>query len=106
SNLCAIMKPLLDGLVSTCHAPPESVQMNRVARIADQLGEEPSCVKKWLERGGLCLLSGRCPVRLYRGGTMWSPDDHRCVAAAMHRRSGSANDNRIDIRIFPMISRP
>jgi len=102
-NFAALVKPLLDGVLSACHGPSESMDEVLLERVSQELGESVDTLRRWFGRPELNLLSDRCPVQRWGLGVQWCPDDHRCKACIIRAAHESAGECPIaNIDIYPV----
>lgn len=92
TSIPAILKPLLDGLISALQSDP-SPSDEAVTRLADHLRVDVEVVRAHLTSPG--VLQGSVPlVRAYRSGLQWNPVDDLCTACAVER-AGDSDDRQI-----------
>ena len=84
-NLADIVKPLMDGFISTLHLY-EGQQLDEVAvRIASSLDVSVDDVRKKLPDDTNAVLGPKAVPHLYRKGLQWSPADHPLKAGKVCR---------------------
>jgi hypothetical protein len=89
SSATAIIKPLLDGLVSALHAHDGSSIDEISRRLASQLGIPPQRVAELLSDDRQAVLGVRSLIHLFGAGVQWNPADDLCVACEVVLDRGS-----------------
>ena len=90
-NPAAVIKPLLDGLVSALHRHNEPGSLGEISEpIARQVGIAPDAAGKALiDRTGAVLGPRRLAWRWGQEGVQWNPADDRCVVGDLVLVGGS-----------------
>lgn len=79
SNLAAIIKPMLDGIISAFHFY-QGEQLDQVSkRLALMLSSNPKYISGLLLDRSLSLLGGRRLLWPFQKNVQWNPADDKCV---------------------------
>jgi hypothetical protein len=96
SNLAAILKPLLDGLISALHRDrvphPEVIR-----RLSERMGWSLGEIEARLASPTTPLLGDRDLVSVYRDFVKWNPADELCEICTLEQRTGSADVCQVQI---------
>ena len=80
-NLASVVKPLLDGIISSFHTHDGSDIFEISERVAKMLGENPEMVHKMLLDSKMNLLGKRKLLYKRSKGVQWNPADDDCMMA-------------------------
>jgi len=79
-NIANLVKPLLDGIISSFHAHNRENIEILSQRIGVSLGQNPDDIAKLLCRKDRAILGQRQLVWLRKSGVQWNPSDDCCLA--------------------------
>lgn len=79
-NLAAVIKPLLDGIISAFHEQNGSPDIVSTNRLATLLGKPPREIEKMLCNSQAAVLGKRNLIHPFREGIQWNPADDLCMA--------------------------
>lgn len=97
ANLTAVLKPLLDGLISALHSDRKR-SPEAISRLSAKMGWLPEEIVARLESPGAAFLGPRDLLQVYRGFVKWNPADELCEVGTVTQRIGSAS--RAQVRIW------
>lgn len=81
SNLAAVIKPLLDGIICAFHAHNGTNNSIVTWRLAARLGERKSVIENMLMDQSSAILGTRNLLHPFGKGIQWNPADDFCIAA-------------------------
>ncbi len=79
----AVVKPIIDGVVSSLHDHDGSFADELGRRIGAQVGEQPEPIVELLRQNRNAPLGTRRLLHLRADRVQWAPDDARCVACEL-----------------------
>ena len=82
-NTTAIIKPLLDAAISSCHVHDGSALAVLAKRLGELLGENPAAIAHRLMDDNNAVLGRRRLLSPRATGFQWNPADDACVAASV-----------------------
>ena len=86
TNLAALAKPLIDGVISAFHAHDDPRTLDLVAeRVAAQIGAPAAEIRSLLQQNESAILGSRRLLWPWREGVQWNPADDRCAAFRIRR---------------------
>ena len=77
-NAVALIKPLLDGIISSFHSHDGSNLSLVSSRLADLTGIKESTITTLLMESKMAVLGQRCLIHPRVQGIQWNPADHLC----------------------------
>ncbi len=80
-NLASIVKPVLDGIISSFHTHNGSDIIELSERLAKILGENEHTVEKMLMDSQMNILGTRNLLHKFGQNIQWNPADNTCVTA-------------------------
>lgn len=88
--LANIVKPLIDGLVSSFHCFAGDIPALVVERLSSSTTTDPSDVRRWLTDQRRAVLGARPNlIRLTKNGIVFNPRDEDCVAFVIEVADGN-----------------
>jgi hypothetical protein len=83
-NAAAVVKPLLDGVLSALHVHNEWATAHAPAeRLGPRLNRDITEIEELLSDRHRAVLGSRAVVHLRGAGVQWNPADHLCVACEL-----------------------
>ncbi len=81
TNLAAVVKPLLDGIICSFHSHNGEQIDEVVNRLLNKVDENPEVLKAMLLDNNNVVLGKNRLIYPYRNYVKWNPDDHKFVYA-------------------------
>ena len=92
SNLAPLLKPVLDGIISSFHKLPENTNIDELTDKGIRLLNSNEDWKRWLRDERKAVLPPYQYVKQYRSDRLqWSPMDERCKEARLTVEYGADN---------------
>jgi hypothetical protein len=100
TNLAALAKPLIDGVISAFHTHDHPASLDVVAgRVAARVGAPVSEVRTLLTDSEAAILGSRRLLWPWRDGVQWNPADDRCMAFRIRVASDAGKGGVPSLRI-------
>lgn len=84
TNLSSLVKPLLDGIISSFHSHEVIKSNETVDILSNRIGVDQSKIKEWLYDSINDVLGKRNLVYLFRNNIKWNPADDLCLTTSLH----------------------
>jgi hypothetical protein len=102
-NLAALVKPLLDGVISAFHTQNDNHDRVALERLAERVSSSTAEVEKLLRGDGHSILGERRIISTFGKGIIWNPEDDICVACRVATRRSVENTSwSMDGQLFSL----
>ncbi|RJE47920.1 hypothetical protein A7K50_01365 [Dehalobacter sp. MCB1] len=92
-NLAAVVKPLLDGIISSVHVHDGTNISLLSERLSDLIGTDQSTAENMLMDSATAVLGKINMLHPYRQGVQWSPADDLCMTVKILCKNSSTISN-------------
>jgi hypothetical protein len=99
-QLANVVKPIIDGLVSSFHAY-QGTEVDQISQcLGDELRQDPEVISHMLLQQNRAILGVRQMVQPYRNHIKWNPADDQCLAAELLVQPHPVKDWQISGKLF------
>lgn len=101
-GLTDIIKPLLDGIISSFHHQPHNMDPLAITRLAGKLGISPDQAGIALSATTGTPLGARRVLSAYRENIKWNPADDLCMECTVTRQPSSTGRIHVAVTVAPV----
>lgn len=101
-GLSDIVKPLLDGIISSFHHQPSGIDPLAITRLAGKLGISPDQAGIALSATTGTPLGARRVLSAYRENIKWNPADDLCMECTLARQPSNTGRIHVAVTVAPV----